>query len=38
MPVCGDIQFTSVGIVGRPAIEWQDRPTFQQVAQFPAHR
>jgi hypothetical protein len=38
MPAYDDIQFASVGIVGQPAIDWQNRPTFQQVAQFPAHR
>ena len=37
IPAYDDIQFTSVGIVGQPAIDWQNRPTFQQVAQFPAH-
>jgi len=38
MPGYDDIQFTSIGIVGQPAIGWQNRPTFQQVAEFPAHR
>ena len=38
MPAYDDIQFTSIGIVGQPAIDWQNRPTFQQVAEFPAHR
>jgi acyl-homoserine lactone acylase PvdQ len=38
MPAYDNIQFTSVGVVGQPAIDWQNRPTFQQVAQFPAHR
>ncbi|HEV2376073.1 MAG TPA: penicillin acylase family protein [Streptosporangiaceae bacterium] len=38
MPAYDDIQFTSVGVIGQPAIDWQNRPTFQQVAQFPAHR
>jgi hypothetical protein len=38
MPVYDQIQFASIGIVGQPAIDWQNRPTFQQVAQFPAHR
>jgi hypothetical protein len=38
MPACDNIQFTSVGVVGQPAIDWQNRPTFQQVAQFPAPR
>ena len=35
MPVYDDIQFTAVGIVGQPAIDWQNRPTFQQVVEFP---
>jgi acyl-homoserine lactone acylase PvdQ len=38
MPVNDDIQFEAVGIVGQPPIDWQNRPTFQQVVQFPAHR
>jgi hypothetical protein len=38
MPGYDNIRFASVGIVGQPAIDWQNRPTFQQVAQFPAHR
>ena len=38
MPVYDDIQFASIGVVGQPAIDWQNRPTFQQVAEFPAHR
>ena len=38
MPAYDSIQFASVGIVGQPAIDWQNRPTFQQVAQFSAHR
>jgi hypothetical protein len=37
MPVYDNIQFLRVGILGQPAIDWQNRP-FQQVAQFPAHR
>ncbi|MCU1595955.1 MAG: putative penicillin acylase, partial [Frankiales bacterium] len=32
------IQYTAVGIVGQDAADWQNRPTFQQVAMFPAHR
>jgi hypothetical protein len=35
MPVYDDIHFTAVGIVGQPAIDWQNRPTFQQVVEFP---
>jgi hypothetical protein len=38
MPANDNIQFQTVGIVGQPAIDWQNRPTFQQVASFPAHR
>ncbi|HWG63824.1 MAG TPA: penicillin acylase family protein [Streptosporangiaceae bacterium] len=38
MPIYDDIQFQSIGVVGQPAIDWQNRPTFQQVASFPAHR
>jgi len=38
MPANDDIQFEAVGVVGQPAIDWQNRPTFQQVVQFPAHR
>jgi acyl-homoserine lactone acylase PvdQ len=38
MPVFDDIQFTTGGIVGQPAIDWQNRPTFQQVVEFPSHR
>ena len=38
MPVYDDIQFTTLGLVGQPAIDWQNRPTFQQVIEFPAHR
>ncbi len=38
MPAYDDIVFQAVGIVGQPAIDWQNRPTFQQVASFRAHR
>jgi hypothetical protein len=38
MPVYDQVQFAAIGVVGQPAIDWQNRPTFQQVAQFPAHR
>lgn len=38
MPANDDIQFEAIGVVGQPAIDWQNRPTFQQVVQFPAHR
>ncbi|MCU1656230.1 MAG: penicillin acylase, partial [Pseudonocardiales bacterium] len=38
MPVYDAIQFRTLGIVGQPAIDWQNRPTFQQVVEFPRHR
>ncbi|HEX3337351.1 MAG TPA: penicillin acylase family protein [Jatrophihabitans sp.] len=38
MPVFDAIQFRAMGIVGQPAIDWQNRPTFQQVIEFPRHR
>jgi acyl-homoserine lactone acylase PvdQ len=38
MPVYDAIHFRALGIVGQPAIDWQNRPTFQQVVQFPRHR
>jgi hypothetical protein len=38
MPVFDDIQFRALGLVGQPAIDWQNRPTFQQVIEFPRHR
>lgn len=37
-PVYDDIQLQAIGLVGQPAIDWQNRPTFQQVVEFPAHR
>jgi acyl-homoserine lactone acylase PvdQ len=33
-----DISFRAIGVVTQPLIDWQNRPTFQQVIQFPAHR
>jgi hypothetical protein len=38
MPVFDDIQFQALGLVGQPSIDWQNRPTFQQVIEFPRHR
>jgi acyl-homoserine lactone acylase PvdQ len=38
MPQFDAIHFRAIGVVGQPAIEWQNRPTFQQVVQFPRHR
>ena len=36
MPVYDNIHFAAVGIVGQPDIDWQNRPTFQQVVEFPS--
>jgi acyl-homoserine lactone acylase PvdQ len=38
MPVFDAIQFRALGVVGQPAVDWQNRPTFQQVVSFPRHR
>jgi acyl-homoserine lactone acylase PvdQ len=38
MPVFDAIQFRALGVVGQPAQDWQNRPTFQQVVSFPRHR
>jgi len=38
MPQFDAIQFRALGVVGQPAIDWQNRPTFQQVIEFPRHR
>jgi acyl-homoserine lactone acylase PvdQ len=38
MPVFDAIQFRALGLVGQPAIDWQNRPTFQQVIEFYRHR
>ncbi|MGN6607175.1 MAG: penicillin acylase family protein [Jatrophihabitans sp.] len=38
MPQFDAIHFQALGLIGQPAIEWQNRPTFQQVVQFPRHR
>jgi hypothetical protein len=38
MPQYDAIHFRALGIVGQPFPNWQNRPTFQQVIQFPAHR
>jgi len=37
-PVYDDLRFSAVGIVGQDDIDWQNKPTFQQVAMFPGHR
>ena len=33
-----DIRATTAGVVGVRDIDWQNRPTFQQVVEFPRHR
>ncbi len=38
MPVFDAIHFRALGVVGQPNIDWQNRPTFQQVVEFPRHR
>jgi acyl-homoserine lactone acylase PvdQ len=38
MPQFDTIHFLALGAVTQPNIDWQNRPTFQQVVQFPAHR
>ena len=38
MPAWDAIHFQALGIVGQPDIDWQNRPTFQQVIEFPRHR
>ncbi|MFL6056737.1 MAG: penicillin acylase family protein, partial [Actinoallomurus sp.] len=38
MPQYDAIAFRALGIVGQPDIDWQNRPTFQQVVEFPRHR
>jgi acyl-homoserine lactone acylase PvdQ len=38
MPRFDAIEFRALGVIGQPAIDWQNRPTFQQVIQFYRHR
>ncbi|WAX58125.1 penicillin acylase family protein [Jatrophihabitans cynanchi] len=38
MPEFDAIAFRAMGIIGQPTIDWQNRPTFQQVVQFERHR
>jgi acyl-homoserine lactone acylase PvdQ len=38
MPQYDAIRFRALGVVGQPDIDWQNRPTFQQVIQFYRHR
>jgi hypothetical protein len=38
MPEYDSIILRPLGIVGQPHLDWQNRPTFQQVVEFPRHR
>jgi hypothetical protein len=38
MPLYDAIEFRALGVITQPAIDWQNRPTFQQVIEFPTHR
>ncbi|MHB8449225.1 MAG: penicillin acylase family protein [Mycobacteriales bacterium] len=38
LPTYDEIVLRAVGIVGQPNPDWQNRPTFQQVAMFTSHR
>jgi acyl-homoserine lactone acylase PvdQ len=38
MPEFDAIILRPLGIVSQPHIDWQNRPTFQQVVEFPRHR
>ena len=38
MPESDSIVLRPLGIVGQPHLDWQNRPTFQQVVEFPRHR
>jgi acyl-homoserine lactone acylase PvdQ len=35
LPALDAIHFAAVGLAGQPNIDWQNRPTFQQVVEFP---
>ena len=37
-PALDDIQYNEVGVGTVPSMPWVNRPTFQQVVQFPAGR
>jgi hypothetical protein len=37
-PTFDDIQYNAVGVGTVPSMPWVNRPTFQQVVQYPAHR
>jgi acyl-homoserine lactone acylase PvdQ len=38
MPAYDNITLRTVGLVTEPDLDWQNRPTFQQVVDFPTHR
>ncbi len=38
LPAYDSIHYAAVGVADQPETDWQNRPTFQQVATFPAHR
>ncbi|MGI8610225.1 MAG: penicillin acylase family protein [Candidatus Dormibacteria bacterium] len=38
IPANDAIRFKGVGLIGQPNMDWQNRPTFQQVVDFPSHR
>ena len=38
MPAYDNISFRTIGLVTQPDFDWQNRPTFQQVVDFPSHR
>jgi hypothetical protein len=38
MPAFDAIGFQAIGVVGQPNMDWQNRPTFQQVVSFPTGR
>ncbi len=37
-PSFDDIQYSALGVGTVPSMPWVNRPTFQQVVQFPSHR
>jgi acyl-homoserine lactone acylase PvdQ len=38
MPAYDNITLRAIGLVTEPDLDWQNRPTFQQVVDFPSHR
>jgi acyl-homoserine lactone acylase PvdQ len=38
MPEFDSIRSNTLGLIGQPDLDWQNRPTFQQVVQFYRHR